>query len=171
MDSDTDACVRDLDPSRGSTRHFVCHDHLVVCPAVSNQVVVRCLEECADCNRFVVRPVRPGAYFAKARNDRQVGWYEQLRPLFRPFGQTVITGLEFGAHPFDAGYGTGRAGSGDPVPERGAEVEPVVQILGLDEDVRVEQLPGHTTLNSLARPSKVAAFLNPSIRNASVYRV
>ena len=59
-----------------------------------------------------------------------------------------------------------------PVPERRTEVEPVVQVLALDEDVRVEQIGHQKPIPRLCPNSwNVAIFLKPSSRNASVNEV
>jgi len=57
----------------------------------------------------------------------------------------------------------------EPIPERGAEIEAVVEVLCSDEDVRVEKVCYQTTSPRL-RPSSsnVAIFLKPSRRKAPV---
>ena len=59
-----------------------------------------------------------------------------------------------------------------PLPERRAEVEAIVQILGLNENVRIKMVCGQST-TPISRPRllKVEVLEMPSIRNASRYRV
>ena len=55
-----------------------------------------------------------------------------------------------------------------PVPESRTEVEAIVKILGLDEDVRVQEIVGHPiTPTSRPRLLNVSVLDTPSIRKAS----
>jgi hypothetical protein len=60
----------------------------------------------------------------------------------------------------------------ESIPECGAKIESIVQILGLQKDVGVEQV-GHQPPNARVRPSswKVSVLEMPSMRSASRYRV
>ena len=97
-------------------------DHVLVGQRAGNEVVVGDLEKGRDRPRLVVGTDRPPADCLQARDDRGVGLDEESRPGRRPGGQLA-------------------AAAGvlllDPVPERRAEVEAVVEVLGLDEHVRI----------------------------------
>ena len=58
-----------------------------------------------------------------------------------------------------------------PVPERRAEVEAVVEVLPLDEDVRVQEVAHQATPSVRPSSRNVASFLTPSMRKASRWRV
>ena len=59
----------------------------------------------------------------------------------------------------------------EPIPERRAEVEAVVQLLCLDENVGIEEVRHQTTPRWRASSSNVECFLKPSIWYASRWRV
>ena len=68
----------------------------------------------------------------------------------------------------DTGNLPSRMAFDQPVPEGWAEIETVMQIAGLNEDVRVEQISGQSTTPT-SRPIwlNVAVFETPNMRNAS----
>ena len=83
-------------------------------------------------------------------------------------GEVVSASDQLVADLLDAQYGAIVAPCVNPVPEGRAEVEAVVEILRLDEDVRVEQVGHQVTPRRSASSWKVESFLKPSISNASV---
>ena len=81
----------------------------------------------------------------------------------------ILSVVDLVADPCDAQDHSRGVVSDDPIPERWTEIESVVQVLGADQHVDVEQIR-HQTSTPSRRPSSrnVAIFLKPSIRNASV---
>jgi len=72
--------------------------------------------------------------------DRCVRLSEHAGTGSRPGGEVVAAGLQLVEHLFDAGQIPGFEVLVKPVPERRTEVESVLEILGLNEDVGVEQV-------------------------------
>jgi hypothetical protein len=117
--------------------------HVVAGMGVGDEVVVGVLQEGGDCGRFVPGAVGPGAGGLQARHHGGVGFVEEgVGSLAGPGGEVVVDGVELDGDLVDAEDGFRLVGMIDPVPERGAEVEAVVAVLGFDEDVGVEQV-GH----------------------------
>ena len=90
------------------------------------------------------------------------------RALDKAGFKIVATGLQFIAHLVDACDAASTVLCDQPVPERRAEIEAVMQVLRLDEDVGVEQVAGHP-MTPTSRPIllNVSVFLTPSMRKAS----
>lgn len=59
-----------------------------------------------------------------------------------PIGEFVISRLDLVVDLFDAEHSTVSIGFRYPVPESGAQVEPVVEVLRPDEDIGIEEV-GH----------------------------
>jgi hypothetical protein len=88
--------------------------------------------------------------------------------LTGPFRESVLACRQLIPNALDAEHGPVRISLLDPVPERGTEVEPVVKVLRLDEDVRIEQV-GHYAIACMDLPNSwnVSTFEMPSIPSAS----
>src|SRR5271165_2911573 len=112
--------------------------------------------------------VGPGAGGLQARHHGGVGFEEEgVGSLAGPGREVVVDGVELDGDLVDAEDRSRLVGVIDPVPEGGAEVEAVVAVLGLDEDVRVQQVGHQPAPSRLASSSKVDSFLSPSIWKAS----
>ena len=114
---------------------------------LSNQVEVRNLEEGVDCRWFVRLSSHPIADIPQGDKDLGIRWEKELVAAFiRPFGEFIVPGFELVLDFFDAEHSAPHVGLDEPVPEAGTEVETVVQVLGTDEDIGVEEighLPSH----------------------------
>ena len=78
-------------------------------------------------------------------------------------GNEVVVGvLMEGGDLVDAEDHAGLVDVIDPVPERGADVEAVAAVLGLDEDVRVEWIGHQPTPSRHTNSSKVESSWNPT---------
>ncbi len=149
------------------------HNGITVSEGVSYQIEVRYLEERVYRSRFVTLPGRPSADRAEGWQDSRVGFYK--KPGAAPIGprrKFIAASLDFIADFFGAQNQTRRVRRDEPLPERRTEIQTVVQVLGLNEHVGVQQV-GHGTPTPKLRPSslKVACFEKPSIRKASLKRV
>ena len=92
--------------------------------------------------------------------------------LYSPLGQLVPNRAHLVSHLLDAEDLFRSVSSDEPIPEGRAEVETIMEVLGGDENVRVEEV-GHQYSTPRLRPNslKVFIFFKPSIRNVSVNAV
>ena len=97
---------------------------------------------------------------------------EAITLSLSPGGQLIGAGFQLIAHLPNASDPAIAMRLNQPVPERWAEVEAVLQVLGLDEDVGIQQV-SHQVGKPSVRPSSlnVPGLLMPSMRNASRYNV
>lgn len=86
-----------------------------------------------------------------------------------PVRELISNGTNFVTNFLHAKQGAISISINHPMPESWAEVESIVQVLGPDEHIRVQQV-GHqnATPRLLLSSLNVLIFLNPSSRNASV---
>ena len=128
---------------------------------------------CRDRRRLVGLARGPGADAGKRGHDRIVRRKKKVATARGgPVGQIVAAGLQLIADLVDAGDAAGGVLRDEPIPERRAEIEPVMQVLRLDEDVRVEQETDQISIPA-SRPMllNVSVFETPSMRKASRYSV
>lgn len=92
---------------------------------------------------------------------------EQSGPLPCPRSEFVVPGENLVLDPFDAEDLGGVVLLIESLPECRAEVEAIMEILRLDEHIRIQQVGGHMTPSRSPMPLNVASFFNPSIWNAS----
>ena len=86
-----------------------------------------------------------------------------------PVGQFVSDALHFVADLLHAVDRSVRVLLDEPTPERGTEVESVMEVLRADEDIGVQQVGHQTLIPRLALITrKVCIFFTPRSRNASV---
>ena len=167
FDSDPNASVGNLDPLQRCAKHFMRHHYIVVCVGLGHEVVVGNLQKRRDPSRFVALTVCPIAHNGQAGDHFGVRAQKKPRPLPGPFGKFVVNRLDFITYSLDAEDPARSSLPIKPVPECGAELESVVEVLRLDEDVGVEQVRRHTTPSLSQSSLNVAFFLKPSILNAS----
>ncbi len=117
---------------------------MAVCQGVGHQIEVGHLQEGVDGRRLVVLTRRPGAHLAELRCNMRIGLTEQTIGSFpHPVGQFIGAGGDFVGYLVDAEHTTRGIIVDQPVPESGAEVQTVVQVLRLDENIGIEQV-GHS---------------------------
>jgi hypothetical protein len=86
--------------------------------------------------------------------DRGASSQKQIIATFaHPIVQLVGAGGDFIRYFVDAEHATALAVLDQPVPQGGAEVQPIVQVLGLDEDVGIEQVAAQAEAASASRGS------------------
>ncbi|EXI72984.1 MAG: hypothetical protein AW07_02916 [Candidatus Accumulibacter sp. SK-11] len=93
----------------------------------------------------------PSADSAELCCDRDASSQKQTMATFAyPIVQLVSARGDFIRHFIDAEHATARAVVDQPVPEGRAEVQPIMQVLGLDEDFGIEQVGHNITPSSRA---------------------
>jgi hypothetical protein len=111
----------------------------------------------------------PGADPAELGQYRGVRLDEETGAAVRgPRGELIAAGLDLIADLLDTEDPACLVVRDEPIPESRTEVEAIVQVLGLDENIGVEQVR-HQIVTPRLRPSsrKVWIFEKPSIRKAS----
>lgn len=85
-----------------------------------------------------------------------------------PVGKIVAASLQLVADLVDTGDAASCVLRDEPIPEGRAEIEPVVQVLRLNEDICIEQEAGQSGIPT-SRPIllNVSVFDTPSMRKAS----
>lgn len=109
------------------------------------------------------------AHGAKRRQYGIIRWQKEPdTPRSGTLRQFIVPGLQFVRDLFDAHDPARTVLLNRPVLEGGAKIEAVVQIPGLDEDIRIDEIRRHPIIPA-SRPIllKVSVFLTPNIRNAS----
>lgn len=118
------------------------HD-TVVGLGMCHQPIVGDLQERRNRCGFIGLSGSPRANLSQGGKNRVVGRQEESFALSMcPVGKRITTADEFIADLLDAGDDPGRVLSGQPFPEGRTEVETIMQVLGLDEYVRVEEVTG-----------------------------
>lgn len=119
-------------------------DHRVAaCERVRHEVKIRHLQKGVDSRRFVLLASDPSADLSKLSRDGGVRPVEQIvTVILHPLSQFIGSGSDFIGDFVDAANAAVCMAIDQPLPKRRAEVESVVQVLGLNEDVRVQQV-GH----------------------------
>jgi hypothetical protein len=108
---------------------------------MGHEVIVRDLKEGIYCSRLIVLTGNPGTDRAKGgqhgsiRPDKETG-----AKACSPRGELVGASLELVAYFLDTEDLTGCVVHDKPIPEGRTEVETIMQVLGLDEDIRVKEL-------------------------------
>src|SRR3546814_1498695 len=126
---------------------------------VGNEPVIGNLQEGGDRGRFVILARRPGRHLAERRNDGIVGCEEEVTPTcLGPVGEIIAGAHQFIADFLYAAHDPAAILVGKPVPEGGAEIEPIVKILGLDKDIGIEQVAGQ-----ISTPTSCPILLNVSV--------
>ncbi len=132
--------------------------------SLSDEIIVSDLKKLADSPGFVIAAPRPGAEGCEAGKDCAVRRHEEVAmPLLRPLGEFIVASEQLISdllYRVDLAIGVCLI---YPFPECRTEVETVVEILRLDEDVRVEQVWDQITPSLAASSLKVDTFLKPSI--------
>ena len=140
LDANTDARVRDLNLLGGRRRHFMRYHRVPMSQCVCDKVKVGDLQECADRRRLVVLAGGPSAHRCQRWQDRRIGFQkESVAPSGCPSCEFICAGLNFITDRFSAKNQFLRVGLDQPVPERRTEIQTVMQVLGLNEDVGVQQ--------------------------------
>src|SRR5579862_213956 len=171
-DSHGNASVRDLDPLRGVGCNLVSDDGVPMCVRLGDEIVVSDLKKCVHSGWFVSARTCPCARRTEARHDGRVRPdKEGAHPRPRPRGEFVGAAKQLVADSLDAEHRPGAVGLVEPIPEAGAEVEAVVQVLRLDEHIGVEEIGHQSTPRRVASSWKVESFLKPSIWKASRWSV
>ena len=153
--------------------NLVRHDCMLSNQRLSNKVIIGDLEEGANGCWVVVLPCSPRTHLRESRqNGRGRLEEEAITALGSPRRQGVCARRDLVAASLDAVDIAASVLGDQPVPESGAEIEAVVEVLGLDEHVCVQQV-GHQTATPTLRPSswKVESLEKPSIRSASRWSV
>ena len=120
-------------------------DNKIVRQRVSDQPVVSGLKKRRNRSRLIGLARGPGAHVGEGRHHRIIGRKKEgATARGCPIGEIVAPGLQFIAHLVDAGDAASCVLGDQPFPERRAEIEPVMQVLRLNEDVRVEQEAGQS---------------------------
>ena len=111
----------------------------------------------------------PIAHGTKRQHDGIVCSQKKNRgSVLRPILPVRLPPHMFISNPLDTRDRTGAILFHQPNPRGRAEIEAIVQILGLDEHIRTDKIGGHsTTPTSRPRSWKVSVFLTPNILNAS----
>ncbi len=117
-------------------------DHCVpMCKRVSHQIVVGYLQERAHGSWVIALLHGPRTDRPQGGHDRSIGpQKERLPKLGCPFRQLICTGLKLVTYFVDAEDSAGCIALNYPIPEGGAKIQTIVEILRLDEDVRVQQV-------------------------------
>jgi hypothetical protein len=110
---------------------------------VGYEVVVGYLKERIHGGGFVVLFSSPSADFAERRQYCGIGFQEEGSSAVRsPDGEFIVTGSDFIADLFDAEDPSGCVSLDEPIPECRTEIEAIMEILGLNEDIRIQKV-GH----------------------------
>lgn len=128
-------------------------NHMPVGKRMRDQIKVGLLQEGVDRGWLVALRGCPGT-------DRSKSSYNPfIRPEKKagsarggPGGQFILTCGKFIAHFFDAEHRSGSVPLDKPFPKGRAEIEAVVQVLGLDKDITIEQVT-HQTPTPKLRPN------------------
>jgi len=144
-------------------------DGAVVGHGVRYKPVISILQKGVDRCGLVSMAARPIAHGTKRWQHRVIGSQKEfVSSCCGPLRQLVVSGLQFVPDLLDARDLARAVLLYQPIPESGAEVEAIVQVLGLDEDVRIDEIISHPiTPASRPRLLKVSVFWTPTIRNAS----
>jgi hypothetical protein len=120
---------------------------------VSHKIVISQLKKRVAGRGFVVLAGDPRADRAKGRQDRSIGLEKEARAaLCRPRRQFISASFDLIANFLNAEDLANRVTGDQPIPERRTEIEPIVEVLRLDEHIGVEQI-GHHTATPRLRPS------------------
>lgn len=118
---------------------------------MSYQIEIGHLEECIDRRRFVVLSHGPPAHLTEVRDGPTIGCKEHVTSVFpHPVGEFVRSGGDLVGNLVDAEYLFGTIAFDQPFSECRAEIEPVMKVLRLNENIRVEQVDHPITPNSRA---------------------
>src|SRR5437660_1885648 len=108
---------------------------------VSNQVVVRHLKKSIDRRRLVMLPRRPGANGSQRRKQICIRLQKEVSAsLVGPISKLIAASQNLIRNSLYAEYILVGILCDKPLPKRGTKIEPIVEVLGLDEDVGVEQV-------------------------------
>ena len=125
-----DAGIRNLDLAGGVGGDFVRDDDALVSQRMRDKPVVRNLQEGCDSGRLVSMAACPVAHGRERRQHRVVRWKKESVALrCGPLRQLVVSGLQLVRDLFDARDLARAVLLNQPVPEGGAEIEAIVQIL------------------------------------------
>lgn len=140
---------------------------------VSNQPIVCNLEKRTDGRWIIAATARPPANVVESWDNCTLWSQEKpFAPFSRPSCKLITACVKFVTDFLDTGNSTCFVLFNQPLPERRTEIEAVVQILGLYENVRIEQV-GCQSTTPTSRPNllKVEVLEIPSMRKASRYSV
>ena len=113
-------------------------DRMSMSKRVSYEVVVSHLKKRIHGSRFVSLSSNPSADCAECWQHRGVGFNkESCSTVHNPAGKFIGPGSDFITDLFDAEDPSGCIGRNQPIPECGTEIEAIVEILGLNEDIRI----------------------------------
>ena len=119
------------------------HDAVSARKRVSHQVVIGSLEERVDGGWFIFITGHPCADRREIRGHLLCRLEkEAVTTMSGPLGKGVVSGSQFAADTLNAEHAPLFVRHHKPVPEGRTKHESVVQILGLDEDVGVEEIHG-----------------------------
>ena len=109
--------------------------------ALCNEIVVCHLEKGACRPLLVVLPCNPNTGLLQSREDGGI-WRdkEAITSGAGPFVQLVVTCQQFVAGSFNAEHLTCLVLPYQPVPESWTEIKPIMQILGLDEYIGIQNV-------------------------------
>ena len=117
---------------------------MTICQGVGDQVVVGHLQKGIDGCRFILLLRGPGAHGGELRRDRRTGLHEQaVAVVTYPVRQLIAACGDFIGNLVVAEHATCGMVVEQPLPKGRAEIQPVVQVLGLDEHVGIKQV-GHS---------------------------
>lgn len=117
------------------------YDGVAMNQRMGDKVVVCHLQECVYSGRIVSLPSHPSAYRPKRRKKRGVWLKEKVWPtLVRPIGKLVTARGQFVPNLLNAEDFVGRILLDQPLSEARAEVQAIVQVLRLNENIRIKEI-------------------------------
>ena len=121
------------------------------CQRMRHQVEIGHLQKGVDGRWLVLLASHPGAHLAELGGHSGIRFAEQaIAVVVHPLGQLVRAGGDLIGHLVDAEHPPVGVAVDQPLPERRAEIQTVVQVLCLDEDVGVQQIAHAITPSSRA---------------------
>ena len=139
LDAESDARVRDFDPARGGRRNFVRDYGVAAGLRLGDEIIVGDLKERAHGRLRVRLAPHPAAHVCQCRNADASGRRKNPSSSFAAHPDSSSAIACSSSPTFSAAVDVAGTMFGDqPVPERRTEVEPVMQVLGPDEDIGVE---------------------------------
>jgi len=143
---ETDAGIGDLDALDRVRRHFVRDYNMPIHQCVRHKIEVRHLQKSVYRRRLIALAHGPGAHIAETGRNARVGLQKQVLPVrAHPIGQFILARADLIRHLVDAEHAARRIVFNQPLPERWAEIQAVVKILGLNEDIGVKQIAHNMT--------------------------
>jgi hypothetical protein len=107
----------------------VCYDSLSVCERMSHQVIIRYEKEGVDGGRLIALSRGPGADRTQCRQQPSIGFQKEvISTICGPICEPISYSLNLVAYSFDAEYLPCLIALNQPVPERRAKIQSIMEV-------------------------------------------